>query len=78
MERDTVQVEDFGVRVLSGSEVTGSVLMLEASFAANIKDETPESDFVLGDQGGADLYPLSIYREEHGVLVNLEPKHISR
>jgi predicted dehydrogenase len=71
---DTFSVEDFGAGFIRFED--GSVLMLEASFAANIKDEHQNQISLLGDQGGADLYPLSIYREEHGVLVNLEPKHI--
>lgn len=45
----------------------GGVLMLEASFCANI-DRDVFNVTILGDQGGCNFDPCQVYREEHGAL----------
>lgn len=69
----TFSVEDFGTGFIRFED--GSVLLLETSFALNMKDESLINISLMGDQGGADTNPLAIYREEHGVLTNLTPTH---
>ncbi len=53
--------------------VNGASLVVETSFAANI--EAPETTQVslMGDHGGADVFPLRIYQERHGTLVDTTP-----
>ena len=31
---------------------------------------------LMGDEGGADLFPLKIYQEKHDTLVNITPAHL--
>lgn len=71
----TYTVEDFGAGFIRFEN--GSVLLLESSFCANVKDEGMLQISLMGDEGGADLRPLSIYREEHGVLVDVSPAFVA-
>ncbi len=70
----TFTVEDFGAGFIRFED--GSILLLEAAFASNIKENTQSQISFLGDRGGADLHPLGIYREEHGVVVDVTPQFI--
>ncbi|HEY3265823.1 MAG TPA: Gfo/Idh/MocA family oxidoreductase [Armatimonadota bacterium] len=70
----TFTVEDFGAGFIRFDD--GSVLLLEASFAANIKGNSLSQISLLGDQGGADMYPLAVYREDHGVLLDITPQFV--
>lgn len=59
----------------------GASLVLEASFAANLKDVY--SAALMGTEGGAEISPfgqppLYIYREEHGGLVDLTPTSLPK
>jgi predicted dehydrogenase len=67
----TYTVEDFGAGFIRFED--GSVLLLESSFAANIKVPAVRNVTLMGDNGGANVEPLEIYREEHGVLVDVTP-----
>lgn len=71
----TYTVEDFGAGFIRFED--GSVLLLESSFASNIKESHLQQVTLMGDQGGADLQPLSIYREERGVLVDVSPAFVA-
>lgn len=50
----------------------GASLVIESSFAANIKEDKFTTTF-LGTKGGAQTGPLEIYGEQHGVLTNMTP-----
>lgn len=67
----TYTVEDFGAGFIRFDD--GSVLLLEASFAANINVQSSRNVTLMGDRGGANVDPLQVYREEHGVLVDVTP-----
>jgi predicted dehydrogenase len=67
----TYTVEDFGAGFIRFED--GGVLLLEASFAANIKVNSIRNVTLMGDNGGCNVDPLEIYREEHGVLVDVTP-----
>jgi predicted dehydrogenase len=63
-------VDDFGVGLVRFSN--GATLFLKSSWAANIGDGQMNSVLV-GTEGGAELSPLKLFREEHGSLVDITP-----
>ena len=64
-------VEDMAVGMVTFKN--GATLTLEAAFAANVeKDETMQVS-LMGDQGGADIFPLKIFQEKHNTLVDITP-----
>lgn len=71
VESKTFDVEDFAAGFVKFSN--GATLAIEASWASHIKEDSFYSS-VLGTEGGADLEPLTIYRTEQGVSVDLKPK----
>ena len=54
----------------------GATLILETAFAANVDQLQEMNVTLMGDEGGADLFPLTIYQEKHETLVNLTPAHL--
>lgn len=63
-------VEDFAVGLVRFEN--GATLTIESSFAANIeKDEINTT--LLGTEGGCQLSPLRMYREEHQTLLDVTP-----
>lgn len=54
----------------------GSTLVLESAFAANVKDREVMNVKLMGDQGGADVFPLTIYQEKHETLVDITPGYL--
>jgi len=50
----------------------GASLVIESSFAANIKEDKFTTTFI-GTKGGAQTGPLEIYGEQLGVLTNMTP-----
>jgi predicted dehydrogenase len=63
-------VEDFGVGLLRFRG--GETISLEASFASNIEREVFNTT-LLGTEGGCQLDPLRIYREEKNILTDTTP-----
>lgn len=53
--------------------VNGASLMVETAFAANIEATDTTQVSLMGDHGGADVFPLRIYQERHGTLVDTTP-----
>lgn len=66
-------VEDFAAAFVKFEN--GASLYLEASWAANIEGDEFNS-ILMGDKAGARLFPLQIYGEARGNLVNISPAHI--
>jgi predicted dehydrogenase len=60
-------VEDFAVGMVRFAN--GASLLLEASFAANLKDNV-FTTHVYGTEGGANLLPLEIFAERHGAVTD--------
>jgi len=64
-------VEDMAVGMVTFKN--GATLTLESAFAANVeKDETMQVA-LMGDTGGADIFPLKIFQEKHNTLVDITP-----
>ncbi|HEV2471129.1 MAG TPA: Gfo/Idh/MocA family oxidoreductase [Chthonomonadales bacterium] len=51
----------------------GATIVLESSFVANLKDEINNTT-LLGTQGGAEAYPLSITQERHKSVFSYQPQ----
>jgi predicted dehydrogenase len=51
----------------------GATVVLESSFVANLKEELNNTT-LLGTQGGASAYPLTITQERHRSVFSFEPK----
>jgi predicted dehydrogenase len=68
--------EKFSVEDMASALIrfeNGATIMLEASFVANLKAEAHNTT-LLGTEGGAEAYPLSITQERHKSLYTFEPK----
>jgi len=67
---ENFSVEDFAVAyILFENEITGT---LETSWAAHFGNVGPS--FILGDKGGISLSPLTIYKDQHGNMVDITPQ----
>ena len=62
-------VEDLAVGLVKFEN--GATLSIEASFAMHGADE--HSAVIMGTKAGANLYPLKIFKDEAGAMVNVEP-----
>lgn len=51
----------------------GASIQLETSFAANIEQKEIMNVTLMGNEGGADVFPLKIYQEKHGTLTDTTP-----
>jgi predicted dehydrogenase len=67
-------VEDMAVGMVTFKN--GATLTLEAAFAANVeKDETMQVS-LMGNKGGADIFPLKIYQEKYNTLIDTTPAYL--
>lgn len=55
----------------------GASILLETAFAANVGPLDKMDVTVMGDRGGADVFPLKIYQEKHDTLIDITPAHLS-
>lgn len=51
----------------------GASIVLETSFAANVESAEEMNVTLMGDGGGANVFPLKIYQEKHDTLLDLTP-----
>ncbi|TCP29475.1 putative dehydrogenase [Scopulibacillus darangshiensis] len=68
--------ENFTIEDMARGMITfknGASILLNSSFAANVEKVDEMNVSLMGDEGGADLFPLRIYQEKHDTLVNLTP-----
>lgn len=54
----------------------GSSILLEAAFAANVEKDEVMQVSLMGDQGGADVFPVKIYQEKHNALIDSTPAYL--
>ncbi|GMA59780.1 Gfo/Idh/MocA family oxidoreductase [Alicyclobacillus fastidiosus] len=54
----------------------GATLVLESAFAANVQKRDEMNVKLMGDLGGADVFPLTIYQEKHGSLIDVKPAYL--
>jgi predicted dehydrogenase len=66
-------VEDMAVGMVTFKN--GATLTLEAAFAANVEKRDTMQVSLMGDKGGADIFPLKIFQEKHNTLVDITPAY---
>ncbi|GAB2571134.1 Gfo/Idh/MocA family protein [Gracilibacillus alcaliphilus] len=71
---ENFSVEDMGRGMIIFKN--GASIILETAFAANVqKDETMQVS-LMGDKGGADVFPVQIYQEKHGSLIDIHTPYL--
>jgi predicted dehydrogenase len=73
--------ENFSVEDMARAMITfknGASIMLETAFAANVEKHDEMNVSLMGDQGGADVFPLKIYQEKHETLTDTTPAHLPK
>jgi len=56
----------------------GASILLETAFAANVEKHDEMNVSLMGDKGGADVFPLKIYQEKHDTLIDITPSHLPK
>ncbi|MBM7599986.1 putative dehydrogenase [Virgibacillus halotolerans] len=54
----------------------GASIILESAFAANTEKHDEMSVSLMGENGGADVFPLKMYQEKHETLIDITPSHL--
>lgn len=72
-DREKFTVEDFGVGLVRFAN--GAMLLLKASWAANI-GEDQHYVMLMGTEAGLITSPARIFRQEHGALVDVAPTRL--
>lgn len=67
-------IEDMAVGMITFKN--GASLVLESAFAANVEKRDTMQVSLMGDQGGADIFPLKMYQEKHDTLIDLTPAYL--
>ena len=73
--------ENFSVEDMARGMITfknGASILLESAFAANIEKADEMNVTLMGDKGGADVFPLKIYQEKHETLIDITPTHLPK
>ncbi|MFC4619050.1 Gfo/Idh/MocA family protein [Camelliibacillus cellulosilyticus] len=73
--------ENFSVEDMARAMIrfkNGASIQLDSSFAANIEHAETMNVKLMGDQGGANVFPLKIFQEKHGALTDLTPVHLPK
>lgn len=73
--------ENFSVEDMVRGMITfknGASIILETAFAANIEQREEMSVSLMGDKGGADVFPLKIYQEKHNTLIDITPAYLPK
>jgi predicted dehydrogenase len=71
--------ENFSIEDMARGMITfknGASIILESAFAANIEKHDEMSVSLMGENGGADVFPLKLYQEKHDTLIDITPAHL--
>ncbi|ENH96424.1 oxidoreductase domain-containing protein [Gracilibacillus halophilus YIM-C55.5] len=71
---ENFSVEDMAVGMVTFTN--GASLVLETAFAANIESKETMQVSLMGNQGGADLFPLKMYQEKFETLIDVTPAYL--
>ncbi|MBM7570403.1 Gfo/Idh/MocA family protein [Aquibacillus albus] len=69
-------VEDMAVGMITFKN--GASLVLETAFAANVEERDKMQVSLMGNEGGADIFPLKIYQEKHESLIDVTPAYLPK
>ncbi|MGP4042430.1 Gfo/Idh/MocA family protein [Gracilibacillus sp. D59] len=67
-------VEDMAVGMITFTN--GASLVLESAFAANVEKRDTMQVSLMGNKGGADIFPLKMYQEKHDTLIDITPAYL--
>ncbi|UOQ48463.1 Gfo/Idh/MocA family oxidoreductase [Gracilibacillus caseinilyticus] len=67
-------VEDMAVGMITFKN--GASLVLESAFAANVEKRDTMQVSLMGNKGGADIFPLKMYQEKHDTLIDITPAYL--
>lgn len=70
---ENFSVEDMAVGMITFKN--GASITIESAFAANVEKNEVMQVSLMGDQGGADIFPLKFYQEKHGTLIDSTPAY---
>ncbi|WP_226528424.1 Gfo/Idh/MocA family protein [Metabacillus niabensis] len=73
--------ENFSIEDMARGMITfknGASILLETAFAANVEKHDEMNVTLMGEQGGADVFPLKIYQEKHETLIDITPSHLPK
>ncbi|MEK5038130.1 Gfo/Idh/MocA family protein [Sporosarcina sp. FSL K6-3457] len=73
-DSDNYTVEDMAVGMVTFKN--GATLTLEAAFAANVEKDDTMQVSLMGNKGGADIFPLKIYQEKYNTLIDSTPAYL--
>ncbi|WP_152655171.1 Gfo/Idh/MocA family protein [Oceanobacillus sp. CFH 90083] len=71
--------ENFSIEDMARGMVTfknGASIILESAFAANTEKHDEMSVSLMGENGGADVFPLKMYQEKHHTLIDTTPSFL--
>ena len=71
----TYTVEDLAIGFIRFEN--GAVMSVESSFCAHIRDDVFNIT-LMGEQGGATVVPPMLFKDEAGIMVNVEPSFIGK
>jgi predicted dehydrogenase len=67
-------VEDMAIGMITFKN--GASLILESAFAANVEKNDLMQVSLMGNKGGADIFPLKMYQEKHETLIDITPAYV--
>lgn len=56
----------------------GASIIIDTAFAANVAERETMQVKLMGNLGGAELFPLRIFQEHHGVLLDTAPAYLKQ
>lgn len=72
-DHENFTVEDMAIGMVTFKN--GATLTLETAFAANVEKSETMQVSLMGNQGGADIFPLKMYQEKHDTLIDITPAY---
>lgn len=73
---ENYSVEDMAVGMITFKN--GASLVLETAFAANVEKNNIMQVSLMGNKGGADIFPLKVYQEKHHALIDSTPAYLPK
>src|SRR5699024_11172597 len=73
--------ENFTIEDMARGMITfknGASILLETAFAANVEHVKNMNVKLMGNQGGAEVFPLKIYQEKHQTLTDTTPRFLPK
>lgn len=66
-------IEDMAIGMITFKN--GASITVETAFAANVEKAETMQVSLMGEKGGADIFPLKFFQEKHGTLIDITPAY---